>query len=98
MAEAHRQAARAIQVRATRHVLHMEARGRAQVASTSHALHNMLLNGIAQRKSLVLADVLHRRLYGAAVRRDFCIFIIQTGTPLPPHLPLSTAEQAQFSE
>ena len=47
IAAARRQAARAIQVRATRHVLRVEARGRAQVASTSHALHNVLLNYIA---------------------------------------------------
>ena len=55
MAEAHQQAAEAIQVRATRHVLHLEARGRAQIASTSHALHNMLLDSIARRKASILS-------------------------------------------
>ena len=51
IAEAQRQAARAIQVSATRHVRHMEARGRAQVAPTLHAMHNILLTCIAQRKA-----------------------------------------------
>ena len=96
MAEAHRQAARAILVRATRRVLQTEARGRAQVALTSHALHRMLLNFIAHRKALVLADTPHPRMYGAAARRDLCTLIIQTGNPPPP--PLSAAEQAQSSE
>ena len=49
MAEAQQQAARASQVRATRYVLHTEARGRAHVASTSLALHNILITGIARR-------------------------------------------------
>ena len=84
MAEAHRQAARAILVRATRRVLQTEARGRAQVALTSHALHRMLLNFIAHRKALVLADTPHPRMYGAAARRDLCTLIIQTGNPRPP--------------
>ena len=93
IAEARRQAARAIQVRATGHVLHTGARGRAQAASTLRVLHNMLLNFTAQRKALALADMLHHIMYGAATRRDLCIFIIQTRTP---PLPVSTAEQAHL--
>ena len=70
MAEAQQQAAHAIQVRATRHVLHTEARGRAHVAAMLLALHSILINDIAQRKALVLEDALHRRMYAAAARRD----------------------------
>ena len=56
IAEASRQAGRAIQVRATRHILHMEAQGRAQVASNSHAMHNIFLRLTPQRRAWVLAD------------------------------------------
>ena len=62
LSEAQRQAPGAVQVPATRHVLRMEARGRAQVAPSLHALHNMLLKFIAQCKALFLADALHRRM------------------------------------
>ena len=60
----------------------MEARGRAQVTSTPCALHNMLLNFNTNRRALILADTLHRRMYGAA------------GTIHEPPSP-STAERAQ---
>ena len=41
--DTHRQSGRAIQAQAMRHVLHMEAQGRAWVSSTSHAIHHLLL-------------------------------------------------------
>ena len=83
MAEARQQAARAIQVRAIRHVLHMEARGRAHVAATSLALHSLLINSIAQRKALVLEDALHRRMYGGAAHQDLA-HLLSTKDPPPP--------------
>ena len=82
-AEARRQAVRAIQVRATRHVLHMEARGRAQVASTLHALHNMLLSLTTQRRALIQAGALRRRMYGAVVRRNLLHICYPDRNPLP---------------
>ena len=51
-------------MRATRHVLHIEARGRAYVAAAWLALHGTLINGIDQRKALAVADALQRRMYG----------------------------------
>ena len=47
--EARRQSARAIQVCATRRVLDLEAQDRAPIATTSHAMHHMLLHLFAQR-------------------------------------------------
>ena len=87
IAEARRQAGRAIQVRATSHVLHTEAQGRAQVASTSHALHNVLLSLATQRRALILAEALRRRMYGAAARRH-----------LPQLESRQEPQQAQLSE
>ena len=57
MAEVRQQAAHTTQVRATRHVLHMEARGRAHIAATLLALHSTWIEYIAQC-----------RMYGAAAR------------------------------
>ena len=94
IAEACRQAAGAIQVRATWHVLQMEARGRAQVASTSHALHNMLLSFTTQCRAMILADKLHRRMYGAGARHNLADLLPRQEPPPP----LSTAEQAQLLE
>ena len=88
-AEARRQAVRAIQVRATRHVLHTEARGRAQVASTPHALHNMLLRFTTQRRALILAEALRRRMYGRRLPQ----LLSRRGPP-----PLTATEQAQLPE
>ena len=93
IAEARRQAGRAIQVGATRRVLHMEAQGRARVAPTSHAMHHMLLNLFSHRRALVLAQALHRRMHGAAARRHPALLVsIQE----PP--PRTAAEQAQMPE
>ena len=94
MAGAHRKTTRAIWVHAIRRVLHMDARGRAQVASTSHALHNMLLSFTTQRRALILADKLHRRMYGAAARHNLADLLPRQEPPPP----LSTAEQAQLLE
>ena len=52
------EAAHAIQVRVARHVLPMEARGIAHMATTSLALHGILIEHVAQRKAFVLEDAL----------------------------------------
>ena len=70
IAEGRCQAGRAIQVCATRHVLHTEAQGRSQVASTSHALHEMLLSFTTRRRALILVEAPCRRMDGAAARRN----------------------------
>ena len=95
IAEARRQAVRAIQVRATQHVLRMEARGRAQVASTLHALHNMLLSFTTQHRALILPAALRRRMYGAVVRRNLLHICYPDRNPLSyrkgPAIGLRTA-------
>ena len=62
MAEAHQQAAQGVQVRVTRHVLHTEGRGRADISTPSLALHSILIDCMTQRKALVLVleDALYR--------------------------------------
>ena len=82
LAEAQQQAARAIHVRATRQVLHMEARGRGPVAFALHALQHILLDCIAQRKALILADASHCRMYGAAGRRDLGCLLFRLPPPV----------------
>ena len=84
IAEPQCQAGRAIQVRAMRHVLHMEARGRAQVASTLRALHNMLLSLTTHRRALVLAEALRRRMYGAACAPTPMAQLVSIPPPPPP--------------
>ena len=74
LAGARRQAGKPIQVRATRHVLHMGAQGRAHVASTSHILHNMLLSFATRCRPLILAE---------ALRPEPCTSVIHTEAPSP---------------
>ena len=93
IAGARRQAGRAVQVRATRHVLHTEAQGRAQVAPTSHALHDMLLCFPTQRRVLIRAEALRRRMFSAAARRHLAQLL---SIHEPP--PQTAAEPAQLSE
>ena len=92
MAEAQPQAARTIQMRVTRHVLHTEARGRAHIATTSLAWHSIFIEYLAHRKAFVFEDALHRRRYGAAARRDLAF--VWSGQ----EAPLSAAEQSTLSK
>ena len=66
---------------------------RVQVASTSHTLHNMLRSLTTQRRALIPAEVLRRKMYGAAAHRHLVQFL---STQEPP--PQTAAKQAQLSE
>ena len=70
----------------------MEARGRAHISTPSPALNSILIECMAQRKALVLEDVLHRRMYGAAARRALAYLLSRQ------EATLSAAEQSQLSE
>ena len=80
--EARRQSGRAIQVHAMRRVLHLAARGRAWVTTTSHAMHHLLLTLLIQRRALVQLESLRRRMSCAAARRHLTQ-LISTAEPLP---------------
>ena len=87
LAEAQQQVLRAICVRVTRQVLHMEARSRASIFTQSLALQCILADCMVQRKALVPKDARHRTMYGAAARLFFIyifyIFFTRTGnTPV----------------
>ena len=89
--QAHQQEVNAIHARVP-----MEAQCRASMAAGSLAPRSILIGCLAQRKAAVQEDALHRRMYGAAARRDVA-YIIKPIRFIKPVL-LSVTEQLQLSE
>ena len=89
-----RQGVMAIQICGVRHVLHMEPQHRESIAVDLLTLHGILIDIMVHRKALVQEEALHRRMYGAAARRDLARLLSRRQIPLPVTEQLQLLEYA----